>query len=230
MTSDLKRMASQIKGLPVQDALKRRLNQYNQVRGQLEINVQALRETKGQVDGLRILSGRADLLTESEAKKLNSIQRRAGELRKLLRLDSPESAELSKHLQPIRDAAKSLKEEVQEEWASICRSDQEYAKAFRSLAEKFDPDAKAKFDDVIDRLQHNSVNPPVTADHLRAVRETRQHLKSAVQSLRMDGPVSQFLLDAIHGKGDPKALMDADVRAYLDQHPVLWHSLHVRLG
>jgi hypothetical protein len=46
----------------------------------------------------------------------------------------------------------------------------------------------------------------------------------------MEGPVYEFLLNAIRGCGDPKALTDPNVRAYLDQHPVLWQSLRVSFG
>ena len=102
--------------------LTRQLNQYKTIREQLQSSVTSLREATSQAEGLRVILGRTDLLADSQSKKLASIRRRVQDLQKLLKKPSPESGELSKHLQPIKDAAKELTQEVQQEWAKTCNS------------------------------------------------------------------------------------------------------------
>ena len=97
------------------------------------------------------------------------------------------------------------------------------------MANRFDLEAQKKLDKVINSLRLSATRPPVTADDLRAISELRRSLQDTINSLKMEGPVAVFLLDAIQGKGDPKALTNPEIRAYLDGHQVLWQSLRVLL-
>ncbi|MDM0117524.1 hypothetical protein QTI66_36025 [Variovorax sp. J22R133] len=229
MKNELVLLASQIKGLPIQESLSKQLNQYKGIREQLQKSLQSLRDAKSQADGLRISVGQPDLLIDVQQRRLFLVQRRVQDLRKLLKSDAPATAELSKQLQPIADAAKGLIGEVHQTWSETCRADQERGETFLALAERFDPDAHRKLDGILDRLKAVAISPPVTAEAMRSIRETRLALKTSIESLQMEGPVADFLMDSMKGQGDPRALESPEVREYLNAHPTLWQSLRVKL-
>ena len=52
---------------------------------------------------------------------------------------------------------------------------------------------------------------------------------AAIQSMKIDGPVGQFLRDASTTGADPRALFDPEIKKYLDDNPKLWAALRVGL-
>ena len=52
---------------------------------------------------------------------------------------------------------------------------------------------------------------------------------AAIQSMKIDGPVGEFLRDASTTGADPRALFEPEIKKYLDDNPQLWAALRVGL-
>lgn len=225
----LRQLEAKIKGLPIQDALLRRRQTYLKSQEEAQRHRAGLEVVLEQVQALRTIQGRPDLLADAQDKRFNAVRARAREISTLLSDAAPDNRKFSEKLEQIKRASTLLSEDVKESWRQLGEDHRNRASVFRPLAQRLSPNLGQRMQE-LDRLLAQGSAPPTDTRVVQAIVDARRGLDAEIASLRMDGPVEIFLQEAQAGKGDPKALLDPQVREYLDAHPQLWKSLRIVLA
>lgn len=228
--NDLRQLEAKIKGLPVQDSLLRQRELFQGAREEVCERRGDLQGSLQKVRALRTIQGNPNLLAESQQRKLAAVRAKGRELLNLVGEANPESAKFGEKLEALKRAAKGLSDDVKTSWIEVCQGHQERANALRPLAQRLSPHLVQRLQDLDRLLGPGTLSPPTSATTVQAIVEARKALATEIASLNMDGPVETFLRDAQLGNGDPRALLDSQVREYLDDHPALWKSLRVVLN
>lgn len=221
-------LAARIRGLPVQDALKRKRQLYSNAAAVAQKCLQEINGAFEQVRALRTIRGASDLLAESEMKRRSSARLRAVELERLLDGKDVDQGKLSEKFESLKRSTNGLLTEVKTDWVALCDAHRERASLFKALAEQIDAAAAQRIDALSRRLRPEAALP-TAPEAVSAAVQARADLAAEIEKLNTSGPVESFLRDAIARRGDPKALLNPAVRNYLDAHPSLWESLRVTL-
>ncbi|GAB3647297.1 hypothetical protein [Ramlibacter alkalitolerans] len=225
----LRQLEAKIKGLPIQDALLRRRQTYLKSQEEAQRHRAGLQVVLEQVEALRTIQGRPDLLAEAQHKRFGAVRARAREISALLNEPAPDNRKFSEKLEQIKRAGTLLSDEAKEIWRQLGEDHRNRASIFRPLAHRLSPNLGQRMQE-LDRLLAQGNAPPTDSNVVQAIVEARRGLDAEIAALRMDGPIETFLQEAQAGRGDPKALLDPQVREYLDAHPQLWKSLRVMLA
>jgi prefoldin subunit 5 len=226
----LRQLVAKIKGLPVQTESLRRRQIFQGVQNNARQRRTELQTTMEQLKALRTIEGKPDLLADPEQNRFATVAARAREMLVLVGKTDLESSKFSEKLEAIKRTTKALSDDVETKWAQVCKEYQERANVLRPLAERLSPSLVQRIQDLDRLLRPGTKNPPTSDETVRSILAARKALASDIASLDIDGPVETFLRDTQTGNGDPKALLDPQVRDYLDAHPTLWKSLRVVFG
>jgi hypothetical protein len=221
-------LAAKIRGLPVQDAFRRKRQLYTNATAAAQKCLQDLNDALQQVRALRTIRGESELLVDSESKRRSSARLRAEELKRLLEGNEIDQGKVSEKFDSLKRSTTSLLTDVRTDWTQLCNSHAERASLFKALAQQIDVAVALRIEALSRRLRADSA-VPTAAEDVSAALQVRADLAAEIEKLNTTGPVETFLRDAIVGRGDPKALLNADVRDYLDAHPSLWQTLRVVL-
>lgn len=226
----LQRLADRIADLPNQDALRQKKVQLTTIANRAEGSLEEVRDAKQRVVALRAVLEQPQLLVDLIGKQLLTIKRRAQTLSTLVRsADAPDAAKVSVPLQGVTDAARVLREAVESEWAAASDVELASAQAFVALAGTYDVTIQRGLQSALDRFRKSVKSPPTTADAMVEYRASRNALIAARDAMQITGPIADFLLAAVKGVGDARAIRNDQVRDFLNQHPVLWERLRVGL-
>lgn len=223
----LRQLEARIKGLPNQDVLRSWRQLFRNAQVEVQERRAELQSALDQVKALRTIQAMPGLLIESQHKRIAAARSRARELLDLVGKTNPESHKLSEKLDAIKRTAKALVDDVKTEWAQVCQDHRDRADALRPLAERLSPRLVQHIQDLDRVMRPGMPHPPTAAETVRSIVDARTALALEIGSLDLDVPIEKFLRDAHSGNGNPQALFDPQVRAYLDAHPVLWKSLRV---
>lgn len=225
----LRQLEAKIKGLPIQDALLRRRQTYLNSQEEAQRHRVGLEVVLKQIQALRAIQGKPDLLADAQDKRFSAVRARAREIGTLLSEAAPDNKKFSEKLEHIKRAGTLLSDEVKDNWRQLGDDHRNRASAFRPLAQRLSDSLGQRIQE-LDRLLAQGSAPPTDTKAVQAIVDARRGLDAEIASLEMDGPIETFLQEAQAGKGDPKALLDPQVREYLDAHPQLWKSLRVVLA
>lgn len=224
----LGQLAAKIRDLPVQDALKRRRQLYGNATAEAQACRQELDTALNQVRALRTIRADPDRLSESERKRRSTARLRSEDLQQLLDGRDVDQARISEKFENIKRSTRGLLSEAKADWVELCQAHQERASLFRALAEQIDLAAAQRIGVLARQLQPDAA-PPTSLEAVQAALQTRLDLSAEIERMNTNGPIEQFLRDALARRGDPRALFDPVVREYLDAHPSIWTSLRVSL-
>ena len=189
-----------------------------------------LQDALEQVQALRSIKGNPNLLADSQRKKLAAVRAKGRELLNLVGEVNPESGKFGEKFEAIKRTTRGLSDEAKMGWVEFCEGHQERANALRALAQHLSPSLVQCLERLDQLLRPGGATPPTSATSVQAIVEARKALAVEIGSLKIDGPVGEFLRDAQTGNGDPKALLDPTVCEFLDAHPTLWKSLRIVLS
>lgn len=82
----------------------------------------------------------------------------------------------------------------------------------------------------INNFNAATASPPLVESDAQRVVDARKANADAVANSGLSGNIKKILEGAIRGEGDPKLLLEADVRKFFIEHPSLWSSLKLRLA
>lgn len=225
----LRELEGKIKGLPVQEALQRQRQLLRSTRENVRQRESELKAGIGQLNALRTMQADQSLLASAEQKALATAKSKAQELLNLLAQADQDNNQVSMRLEAVTRAARGLSDAVKANWVQACQVHRERAEALKSLAQQLSPNLLACIGELERLLQANDAVPPADPATVQAIVTARSALDAQVAALEMNGPVETFLRHAQNGNGDPQALLDPQIRAYLDANPALWKSLRVVL-
>lgn len=223
----LRELGAKIKGLPIQDALRGRRQLMITTRAHVEQRKAELETALEQLAALRLLQADQTLLAEAERRCLAAAKSKAQELLKLLAQTTQENNEVSAPLDAIKRAGKSLSDGIGTQWSEACQGYLARARALKPLAPQLNAKLLVCIEDLERLLGPYSAAPPTSPTAVQAIAAARAALDAEVGGMAMNGPVETFLRNAQNRCGDPKALFDEEVLAYLNAHPALWKSLRV---
>lgn len=229
-TSDgnrLAQLAAKLRGLPLQDELKHRHRIFVKAADDARLRRQELEVVLFQVRALQAIRGDSTLLSEPETKRRADARLQAKDLEQSLTSADLDQNKVSTRLDSYKRSTESLRKQVQADWKSVCEAHRARASLFGSLARRLNPDSAKRIEELSKELLPDDV--PASPGAAQAALRARAELAEVVAKMNTNGPVERFLQDAIAGRGDPKAFLVPEVRAYLDAHPTLWSSLRVSL-
>lgn len=225
----LRTLEAKIKGLPNQDTLQRRREIFRSTQDQVRRQQAELMLTLQQVNVLRIIQDRQELFGSSVKRTLAYASAKARELMAVLGKSDIDSRKISEKFEAMKRATKALADEVASGWADICKEYADQADAIRPIAERLSPTLTMRIQG-LDKLISGKANElPDSVNFARSVVDARRAITIEMESLAIKPSVKEFLKEAKNGNGDPKAILDPEVRTFLETYPSLWKSLYVVL-
>jgi hypothetical protein len=100
--------------------------------------------------------------------------------------------------------------------------------ALVGLTGTYDSNAQRTLQQALDRFK--KARAPSGQDGVFMYRQAREALMNARLGLNIPGVVGQFLTEALRGSGSIKMVADPQVQAFLNEYPVLWTRLTVKLA
>jgi hypothetical protein len=225
----LRELEARIKSLRDQEQLKRQRDLFRNTRDLTRERRDGVRSALGQVKALRTIEANEHVLETEEKTCLTAAQAKARELVALTTSGTPDSSKIGARLDAVKRATTTVNDAVTTTWSGICRQYEDRAKALRPLAEKLSPPALVSIDALSRLLRYHSSGPPTSVAALQSLLDAIRAFNTAINSMKIDGLVGQFLRDASTGGADPKALFEPEIKKYLDDNPALWTSLRITL-
>jgi hypothetical protein len=225
--SSLRELETRIKSLRDQEQLKRLRDIFRNTQAVTQERRDGVSSALNQVKALRTIEADSRLLQAEERTCVSAAQARAGELVVLIGTPSPDSSKIGARLEAIRRATTSATNAVSTTWSGICGQYEERVKALRPLAEKLSPHVLVPMDALVRLLRSHGGSPPTSSTAVQSLLDAIAAFNTAIKSMKIDGPIGQFLRDASTGGADPKALFEPEIRKYLDDNPALWAALRV---
>lgn len=224
----LRELEARIKSLPDQERLKRQRDLFQNTTIQARDRLNGVRSVVRQVTTLRIIEKSPELLEKETSACVSTVQARTTELEGLLGRPNPPSNTIGTQFDAVKRAAAGLGNSIAATWSSVCRQYIDRADALRPLAEKLSPSALAPLQALVQLLRSHG-SPPTSPLAIQSLVDSIAKFNAAIQSMKIDGPVGQFLRDASTTGADPRALFEPEIKKYLDDNPQLWAALRVGL-
>lgn len=225
----LRRLAGQFRAQPRQTELLQLKVQFTTIADKVEGQADVLREAIDRLAALRKLQEDPTLLQGELRRQLNVVRDSVQKLQLLAQTDKPASGKVNTPLDAVIKASDALMRDIEQGWNNAIDAEVDSTQAFIALTGAYDPVAQRALQQALDRFKAAGVGVGSRAG-VKTYSEARQALVQARKSLNIPGTVGEFLQSALHGKGSPRMLSDPQVQSFLDQHPVLWTKLSVRLG
>lgn len=224
----LRELEARIKSLPDQDRLKRQRDLFLNTKNQAKERLNNVRSVCSQVTTLRVIEGNPKLLETESRTCMSIVQAKSTELLGLVGRPNPPSNTIGSQFDSVKRATAGLGSAVTSTWNSVCRQYFDRAEALRPLAEKVSPSALAPLQALV-QLLRSHVSPPTSPSSVQSLVDAIAKFNAAIRSMKIDGPVGEFLRDASTTGADPRALFEPEIRKYLDDNPQLWAALRVGL-
>lgn len=230
MKNRLALLAQRVHALPRQKQLEAQFNQLQKIAEDIQACLNDVVAAQQRAMALRAVESSATLGVIVE-KQMAIVQKRAEALIKATHsVQVLENAEVSGPLQDVRQAARVLRDAISKEWTKVSSAEQEQASAFLDIAKQYDEAAANRLRSAMQQFSVLTASPPTSVAEIDRYKAARRNLLQARNELNLDGATGVFLQACMGGNGgDPKALEKADIRAFLDRHPVLWQRLRLRL-
>ncbi len=230
MSNRLVVMAQRVHARPKQKQLETQFNQLQKIAEDIQACLNEVGAAQQRAMALRAVEPSATL-DEIVEKQMAIVRKRAEVLIKAIHsVQVLENAEVSAPLQDVRQAARVLRDAISKEWIKVSSAEQEQASAFLDIAKQYDEAAANRLRSAMQHFSELTASPPTAVVEIDRYKVARRNLLKARSELNLDGPTGVFLQACMTGNGaDPKALETADIRAFLDRHPVLWQRLRLRL-
>ncbi|CAN7507755.1 hypothetical protein LJR296_003376 [Cupriavidus necator] len=221
-------MAKQFEAEPRQTELRQLKVQFAAVADTVDKQAQDLTQALDRLRVLQEVQSQPDLLRSDVKRFLTSIRTGAQALERITQSSDSPSARVTGPLDNLTKSTRALADEIRQAWALANRDEVEKTEAFIALTASYDPEAERTLQVALRRFK--AVDAPIGQIGVSAYREAREALEQARMALNIPGAVGTFLQDALHGKGAARMLADPQVQDFLNQHPVLWTKMSVRLG
>ncbi len=230
MSNRLIRLAQRLRDLPQQKKLDAQFNQLQSIAEEVQKCLIQVGAARTQAKALRAVepSSSLDVVVD---RQMAIVRKCTGSLIKATQSSQVlENAEISAPLQDVRVAGRALQEATTKEWKRVSSADQEEANAFWDIAKQYDAVAANRLQVAMAHFSDLTATPPTSVAEIDRYKAARKDMLKARDDLNLDGSKGGFLKACMGENGaDPKDLEKPEVRAFLDQHPILWKRLRLRL-
>lgn len=226
MTNKLLQLAEQFEALPKQKENEQARNQLTTIADRVGLHIQGVMQSLGQIDVLREVLSKPDLLDDEVAKLRKSVRSSAQTLEQQVRGER-QTERITVALDTLTKSARAMTEAVSQAWTAADNDVLSTTVALISLTGTYDQATQKQLQQALDRFKRTQ--GPSGHEGVAAYREAREALMTMRLDLNIPGTVGNFLSDALRGAGSVKMLANPEVTAFLDKHPILWTKLSVRL-
>lgn len=226
MSNRLLRLVEQFEALPKQTELKQSKFQLMTIADRAGAHTEAFRKQVGLLNALRDIQGQPELLRAELEQSLKTLRTAAQALEQQVG-PGGQAAKITGALDTLSKVEGAISKSIAQAWASADNDILETTRALIELTGKYNASAQRTLQHTLahfDRVR-GSAGPEAVA----AYREAREALMKVRTELNIPGAVGRFLSDAARGAGSAEGLLDAEVQAFLDEHPTLWPRLRVTL-
>lgn len=172
----------------------------------------------------------AKIFPESRGDRVSRLLIDAGRLAqwlddKLQGVDDLDGKRVEERFIKLRDAGSAAARSVREAWVDqVSRVVATYSRiaAAADRARVLGGDHLAN---AVARMESRT-EPPRSAEEVAAAQKDLALLAASVRALGLQGKAGEFLVNVADGVGDPLALIDPDVKDFIDKHQ-LWTSLRI---
>jgi hypothetical protein len=222
----LLKLVEQFEALPKQTDLKQSKFQLRTIAERTDAHTEALGRQVGRLAALRDIQGQPELLKAELEQSLSALRGVAQVLEQQIR-PGGQTAKITGALDTLSKVEGAISRSITQAWASADNHILETTRTLIELTGKYNPEAQRQLQLALTRFDRarGSGDP----DAVAAYREAREALVRVWTDLNIPGAVGQFLSDAARGAGSATGLMNAEVQAFLNEHPALWSRLKVTL-
>ena len=162
---------------------------------------------------------------DSRRKAASSAARLAKQFRE--RIEAVREPETEADIVALGTFAKNAEQNVRDRWARRLEDTIKRYEALVSAAQAAGLERGRALAGRLQGLRDQVGVLPETREAADRVRQTVDGLVGLVSELGLEGKPGAFLVEAARGAGDPKALCDSEVQAFVDRHG-LWKLLVVK--
>lgn len=223
----LQRLKEDIKSLP---AKKSRLNligvlqKYNE---QTSETLETLRQTRSGAEQVAAVFPNLDLRV-TVIDKINSATRIAQTLRKTLekieKIQTQDDA-----FRSLDETAKAAKRNLHNKWNVTLEDKIQTYDKLVNASSNANLQGSSQLVEKLNRLRGQTNVLPKTEEVALKIKNDLENINSSIQTLGLSGKVGEFLIAAAAGRADAKAVLDAEVRKFIEENN-LWTALSVKLG
>jgi hypothetical protein len=226
-TNALRILAQQFEALPRQQELKQAKIQLSTTCQKVTENADSLEASFGRIATLREMQEQPNLLAAELAQKVKTLRTTAQTLEQQVQLAGV-TERLTGALDTLSKSSKAVSEQVMQAWSTADTEILDATQALIDLTGKFDAIAQQTLHQALTRFK--AVSKPQDSKGVADYRRARAEIQQARMALNIPGKVGQFLSESARGAGSARALLDAEIQAFLEAHPALWPQLTVKLG
>lgn len=167
---------------------------------------------------------------QRSAKQLSEAVSAARTLHKRLvkQIEAVETTASDKQFLAIDECAKAVRNNLKERWGNLLsRKITDFENLVKAASEAQLAGSK-NLTETLSCLRDQRANLPNNDDAAKRIAADIEILKNSVSTLGLEGHVGAFLIAAAEGRGNPKALGDPEIVAFIDRNN-LWNLLSVKL-
>ncbi len=223
----LQHLVDQIEALPRQTELKQIRVQLSTIADRVGQKTAELSKSFGKLGALREVQSQPDLMQQVVEQRTKSLRVVVASLEQQVR-SSGQQQRISAALDTLSNVSQSLANDIANVWTDADNELLATTQALIALTATYDPSAQATLQQALERFK--AVRAPSEASAVANYQKARNDLLNARLALNPPGEVGAFLSDALRGIGSVKMLSNPKVQSFLDEHPVLWTKLAVKLS
>lgn len=129
----------------------------------------------------------------------------------------------------LSEAAKIANAALRNRWSDLLTKKIEEFESVVRAAKDANLKGSRSLEQTILRLRTHTNIPPQNSNDCQRIEQDLKSLFESVQTLGLEGPGGQFLVDAAAGRGRAKDLTNPEISQFIERYN-LWNSLSVRLG
>jgi hypothetical protein len=129
----------------------------------------------------------------------------------------------------LSEAAKIANTALRSRWSDLLTKKIEEFESVIRAAKDANLKGSRPLEQTILRLRTHINFPPQNSADCQRIEQDLNSLVESVQTLGLEGPGGQFLVDASAGRGKAKDLTNPEIADFIERYK-LWNSLNVKLG
>lgn len=151
-------------------------------------------------------------------------------LKKLLGRDNfGTEKKISDHLDNLRRIRQALETKRTAAWSKV-QSEVLAVETLLNIATALRLASVASLQEAVRTFREATKSAPKSEKDTEEIIKAREKNKIAIANSGLTGNVKKILEGAINAVGDPKLLLEEDVKQFLTDHPELWRTLKLKLG
>lgn len=225
----LQHLKVQIQSLPAKKSRLNLIGVLQKYNDQTSVALKTLEQTRQNALQVAVVFPDSDLRTVTE--RINSTTRTAQSLRKSLgsKIENVQKPQSDSDFQLLSNTAKTAQNLLRDKWVAMLRGKIETYDKLVGASRSANLRGSSSLVEKLERLRGRMDVLPPSQDAALRVKSDLDGINTSFQELGLEGKIGDFLINAAAGRAEAKALMEREVREFIEQNQ-LWSALTVKLG